>query len=268
MKKAIDFNKHSKESLNRLYKQGIYSISHIKKPNIFYVGFTTSRIYNKIKAQQGFRGRWSKHITDLRKNKHHSKYLQNIYNKYGENGLRFKILEIIRKPSRFVLREKFWIKKLNSYKNGYNATIGGPAPMLGQKGGNHPQSKIIYQYNLDGKYIKEFSSVTEAAQIYKTHPTSIGNAASSNKKTKTSHGYQWSYKYQGIKIKPVKSHRENFFKQIQMLDKNTNKILKTFKCVTDAANYVNTHKCNISRSTKKDNLSCRGYKWKYIEESN
>jgi group I intron endonuclease len=39
--------------------------------------------------------RWSQHISDLRLNKHHSQYLQNHYNKYGEDDLVFSILEVV-----------------------------------------------------------------------------------------------------------------------------------------------------------------------------
>jgi hypothetical protein len=61
----------------------IYQISHIKKPNYFYIGGTLS----------GPNKRFRNHLQKLRKNKHYNKFLQNIYNKYGELGLNISVLK-------------------------------------------------------------------------------------------------------------------------------------------------------------------------------
>lgn len=56
--------------------------------------------------------RKSDHLCNLRIGKHHSKHLQNVYNKYGEASLEFLILEIVDDCSRLLEREQYWIDKL------------------------------------------------------------------------------------------------------------------------------------------------------------
>lgn len=64
--------------------------------------------------------RWQWHIKDLKANKHRNKYLQNAWNKYGENAFRFQIIECCNKEQLIEL-EQSWINVLNCVRpNGYN----------------------------------------------------------------------------------------------------------------------------------------------------
>ena len=72
--------------------------------------------------------RFKKHLSDLRLNKHHSIYLQNSYNKYGENSLVFDIVEECDdniSQEELSLKEIKYIEEFNSFKDGFNETIGG-----------------------------------------------------------------------------------------------------------------------------------------------
>ena len=75
----------------------IYKIINIKT-NKFYIGSTIN-----------FEKRKKRHISDLRKNKHHCLYLQNAYNKYGENAFIFKerILQIKNKEELLQIEERY-----------------------------------------------------------------------------------------------------------------------------------------------------------------
>lgn len=100
-----------------IYKCGIYVIEVIsgnsEKIGIKYVGKSTD-----IKKRK------SEHFRELRKKEHHSDKLQNYYNKYGINSLRFSILmECSENELNFW--EKWWIKSFDSYKNGFNCNSGG-----------------------------------------------------------------------------------------------------------------------------------------------
>lgn len=66
--------------------------------------------------------RWISHISMLKNNKHHSKHLQNSWNKYGEENFKFEIIE---ECSFEELNEKeiYWINKFK--ENCYNLTSGG-----------------------------------------------------------------------------------------------------------------------------------------------
>lgn len=69
--------------INKLNQKGIYAIVN-SKTNKIYIGSTN----NSFKRRLFF------HINGLRKNKHENQYLQNSYNKHGENVFYFRILLI------------------------------------------------------------------------------------------------------------------------------------------------------------------------------
>ena len=61
--------------------------------------------------------RKSRHIRDLRSGKHHSPYIQNVFNKYGEEEFRFNIVLICEK-SDLLFYEQAFIDK--HYSNEFN----------------------------------------------------------------------------------------------------------------------------------------------------
>lgn len=91
---------------------GIYSI-YSKSQNCYYIG-KSKDIHKRI----------LKHKSDLKLNHHHSSYLQNIYNKYGLEDLEFSVIcECSYEDSAEL--EKEYIKKFDSFQNGFNMTEGG-----------------------------------------------------------------------------------------------------------------------------------------------
>ena len=89
---------------------GVYVIKNIVT-NKLYIGSTIS----------GFRKRILEHIYELLKNKHHSNYLQNSFNKYGIENFEFSILEECTRES-IIEREQYYLDKYKTYirKYGYN----------------------------------------------------------------------------------------------------------------------------------------------------
>lgn len=69
-----------------IYNSGIYQIVN-KANNKRYIGSTT----------RTFHDRWYQHKYLLERKKHHSKYLQLAWNKYGKENFIFEIIEIIDK---------------------------------------------------------------------------------------------------------------------------------------------------------------------------
>ena len=113
-----------KESdLLNINKVGIYLITNIINHKV-YVGQTGNKY--------GFIGRWRNHIKQLKRNKHHSCYLQRSWNKHGEDNFEFSILEIVDKSDNISNKEfsddyltpieQYWMNYYDSsnYKNGYN----------------------------------------------------------------------------------------------------------------------------------------------------
>ena len=74
--------------------------------------------------------RKSDHWINLRKNKHHNKHLQNVWNKYGEFSFAFEILEFVKDEARLLEREQYWIDKL---KPELNKAIKAESGFLGLK---------------------------------------------------------------------------------------------------------------------------------------
>ena len=73
----------------------VYKITN-QVDNKLYVGSTTD-----------FNSRKRGHLSNLSRNKHHSLYLQNAYNKYGKENFIFEILEFC-PNEQLIIREQFW----------------------------------------------------------------------------------------------------------------------------------------------------------------
>jgi group I intron endonuclease len=90
-----------------MIESGIYIIRNIINNHI-YIGCTTN-FYNREKQ----------HFAMLKNNKHHSKHLQNSFNKYGVNNFKFEIIDRINKLNRLYYIENLYIQY---YKPIYNST--------------------------------------------------------------------------------------------------------------------------------------------------
>lgn len=64
-----------------------------------------------------------KHFNELKNKTHHSKKLQEDFNKYGIDNFEFKVLDSVHKN--YSKTETFWIEKYDSINNGYNSLKGG-----------------------------------------------------------------------------------------------------------------------------------------------
>lgn len=73
-----------------------------------------SQIY--IGSSVNIRERWQQHLALLRRNRHSSTYLQNSYNKYGEDSFKFEVLVRLIEFNEEVLRDLEWyyIKKIST----------------------------------------------------------------------------------------------------------------------------------------------------------
>jgi group I intron endonuclease len=82
---------------------GVYKIQSILKPERIYIG-----------SAKNINTRWGIHLSELRRNKHHSIKLQNHFNKYGQADLQFSILlgcdieDLIKTEQYFIDSYKPW----------------------------------------------------------------------------------------------------------------------------------------------------------------
>lgn len=99
------------EHKHLLKKTGVYKILN-KENNKVYIGSTSQRFSNRL----------SNHIRELIEDRHHSKYLQNSYNKRKDiNKFEISILDVC-EPEECLLFEQKWLDIYKSYikEFGYN----------------------------------------------------------------------------------------------------------------------------------------------------
>lgn len=93
---------------------GIYSITNVVTGDM-YIGQTI----------QDFEKRWKSHISALNRGNHDNEYLQRSWNKYGEGAFKFKAIHYCDELDILNDLEKYYIKKYDTYNNGFNMTEGG-----------------------------------------------------------------------------------------------------------------------------------------------
>jgi group I intron endonuclease len=138
---------------------GIYFKNSEKKK--FYIGSAASTRKNR----SGFKARWMVHINCLKRKSHHSKKLQNAYNKYGKENLVFFIIEECNLDILYD-REGFYINQYNSFKNGYNCTEYANS-VLGHKQTQESINKMIE--TKENNLRKNFPKIAELYNQGKTY---------------------------------------------------------------------------------------------------
>lgn len=173
MKTDFNFTDSSAEWPKNIF--GIYAILNTANGKI-YVGQTKDR--------EGFCGRFEEHRLKLRQRAHYNNYLQNSYNKYGEEVFRFRILEICDDKDDLNVKEKGWMLELKTMydQNGYNMNLenyNGRKTELRQK-----EFELI---SPKGEIIKS-KNIHEFAKQHGLHETSIGRVI--NGKARSHKGYR------------------------------------------------------------------------------
>lgn len=119
---------------------GIYKIKN-KENGKVYIG-----------SSKNIENRWKQHKTLLRCGKHHSQHLQYSWNKYGSDCFLFEVIEDEIQQEESLVREQYWIDKLQSYnpKRGYNMSIVAGACVMND---NYNFEEIVdEEYELENKY--------------------------------------------------------------------------------------------------------------------
>ena len=108
---------------------GVYKITYLNDPSLFYIGSSSFCLKRRL----------AEHRCRLRKNQHHSKYMQNIFNKHGENIFSYEIIENCL-PKDCLIREQYWIDTLKPKFN----TLPTAGSQLGSKKSNECKKKILW----------------------------------------------------------------------------------------------------------------------------
>lgn len=125
-----------------------------------------------IGSTNDFKKRFWKHSFNLRKNIHHSKYLQNTYDKYGDNSLTFSIIAIC--PSEYKFKLEHWFIHNSDLNSDLNMRKNIEGCIYNNVGENNRMSKLkeyqipeiikdLNEENLSYKEIGDKYGVNEAA---------------------------------------------------------------------------------------------------------
>ena len=194
--------------IETLGKTGVYSIHHKYDPKKLYVGSTSKTQKDNRKSHHGFYKRFYDHTRQLNIGKHHSKYLQNVVNKYGIDDLVFNILEICDDLSKEQIfeREQYYIDTIKPVYNCFK-TVHPQGRIWTEEDRNKLRNKLkgkslpkfvyeksqksIYQLDKNGNIITKHISKAEAARLLNIDPSSISHCALG--KRKSAGGFKWTY---------------------------------------------------------------------------
>ena len=188
--------------------------------------------------------RFKEHCRDSKKERCNKRPLYDAMNKYGIDNFSISIIE---ECSDIEINEKeiYWINKLNTYSNGYNATKGG-------------DGKSYLDYDLIVNLYKQYQNIQTVAKELNICPDSVKRIL----------------KERNI---PIKSSadvmKDKFGKPVNMYDKN-GKFIQSFNTTSDAARFLIDNKySNCKLSTIRYHISevCSGkrksaanFKWSFI----
>lgn len=199
--------------------------------------------------------------------------------KYGWDNIKHEILlsNISKEEAKYT--ERYLIRWYKLHKISYNTTDGGDSvsekahkygkdnpmygrhetnPAYGKFGKDHPASKKVYQYSLNGDLIKEWGSITEAVLYLGYKQNAVTNITAVCKgKEKTAFGFQWSY-IEKQKLNSVKTH------SVYKYDSFTGVLLGEFKNTKEAAKSIigNPSNSSIINCCNNKAETAYGYIWK------
>lgn len=118
------------------------------------------------------------------------------------------------------------------------------------KGGGLPPrfDKIVYQYNLKGKFIKKWDSLTKAAQYYNTSGETIGIAANYKR---ISFDSLWSFTKEDVLN--LQDYNITIQKKCVYMYDTTKAYIKTVPSMSACARELNTYLAKIQRAIKSGN---------------
>jgi hypothetical protein len=226
--------------------------------------------------------RWNQHRYTKTKTR-----FSNAIRKYGYKNFDFEILEEIKYDifkkdeleAQLMLIEQKWLDEKRPYikENGYNISTISQFNKTDQRDNDfkdkiskikismNSKGKAVVQYDLNGKYVKEWKSATEIERNLKIKAERI--SASCLHKQKKSHNYIWRFIGDVVTdedIKNINKFRRPVKKVLQM-DKNSNPI-KIYDSMIEAASAVGSKISSpITHVCKGNNLTYKGFKWKYVD---
>lgn len=223
--------------------------------------------------------RLQKHRSMLRKNYHQNRRLQNSWNKYKENNFECYILEYCA-PELLENREQFYIDTLNPELNitliVERNILSEESRLLQSKTRKERiasgeiklyQEKIIYQYDLNGIFIKKHDSIKKACISSNIHQSTVCRFL--NGTYKKGGDYLWSLDYKENLSPYIRTRNDTgkLNKSVNIINLETNEIVYNFESLKKTAEYFNTYPTCISHTIKFKRVFKRKYIIKFNNEN-
>ena len=231
--------------MDKTKKSGIYCIENIVNHKK-YIG-------QSIDVEE----RWKKHVSELKHGRHHNDYLQNSWNKYGEDNFKFYILEYCDIDT-LDDREVYWINFYNTINrdNGYNLKSGG------QNGGS-----ILSEYSKEKlrESIKNSYNNSNLREIRSSNAlTQWDNPKIKEKISGKNNGMYGRHHTDEVKkriseLKKGKPSPRRNKTPVFCIELN-----KKFLDATTAATELSIDSCGILKVCRKERKTCGGYHWEFI----
>lgn len=192
--------------------------------------------------------------------------IKSIVSKTGEQPIHYRVYENLSNSEAIELEIemiKHFGRKDNKTGILANCTDGGDgannfSEETLKKVGN-PKKKI-YQYDLNGVFIKEWESLSSVNLTIH-----IGNLSSAIKRKGTFMGFIWSYSFKEKMEPTIKYQMPNKYIDIQQIDKETNKVLQTFNSalqIEQELGLISGSRNKIYDAINGKLKTAYGYKWK------
>ena len=186
--------------------------------------------------------RWENHIDDLNNNNHHSKKLQNDWNKYGKDNFKFEIIRDITNDmvSKFnmelvlLVYEDIYIKEYDSINNGYNMEETLRKIFNGERNVNTKQLKGIHLNKLESMINTIIKNIEENNGKYYSKELKAKLKPKKRKKT--------------VK-KEIKQSKEDFKKEFNLIEK-----FEGFTTISSALNNLHINIKNLFLYLKEENI--------------
>ena len=199
-----------------------------------YIYKITNQINGKIyigKTIDSVEKRFEEHCKESRKERSTHRPLYAAMQKYGEKNFVVEMIEEV-PANNLNEREIYWIEKFQSFKNGYNATIGGD-------GTSYLDYDLIFQTWLTNY------SCNKTAELCHCCPDSV-------QKIVREYG-------------EVPSRQKALSKPVAKINCQTNEIIQIYPS-TLAAEKDNGNSHHIAQVCQGKRKTCQGFKWAYLSD--
>ena len=211
-----------------------------------YIYQITNDINQKIyigKTEFSIGKRFKEHCSDAFRERNEKRPLYNAMRKYGVEHFHIELIEETDNPEE---REIYWIEKKQSFKNGYNATIGG-------------DGRKYIDYDLVIATYQELKNISEVSRHLNIHPDTISRILKdSNEKIYSASEVGQFY----------------YGKLIKQLDSNTGELIQIFPSVRAAAKFLRPDSSSVGGVVSHITDVCKGkrnmaygYKWEFVNKT-